>query len=261
MSGDTAKLDRSGRTAIVTGGGSGIGKAIAETCAANGASVMVNDIVGQRAEDTAAAIRDAGGDAVAAIADVGDENAVAGFVADAVDRWGKIDMVFSNAGIVDDMKNIEDATTEMWNKVMSANATGAFFVLRAVLPHMRKAGKGAIVVTASVAGLRGAAAGPIYTASKHAAVGLTKSVAWYYGDTNIRCNAICPGATETNISGDMGLDFFDKKGLSRVQPVMALCEKMSSAQQMADVAIFLASDSASHVNGAIIAADGGWMAG
>jgi NAD(P)-dependent dehydrogenase (short-subunit alcohol dehydrogenase family) len=253
--------DLSGRSAIVTGGGSGIGQAIALTLARCGASVMVNDFVAERADETVAMIHDAGGEAVAAVASVADENQVAGFVADAMERWGKIDILCSNAGLMCKMEYLEDTSTEMWNRIMGVNATGTFFVLRAVLPHMRKAKNGSIIVTSSAAGLRGGAAGPVYTASKHAAVGLTRNVAWYYGKDGIRCNAICPGATETNITGGLGLDMFDKEGLGRVLPIMSLCERIGEAQALADVAVFLASDAARHMNGVILPVDGGWMAG
>src|SRR3546814_2581566 len=133
-------------------------------------------------------------------------------------NWGKIDRLCNNAGINDEISLIEDVSTELWNRGFAVNVTGTFFVSRAVLPHMRQREKGVIVNTASVAGLRGGAAGGTYVASKHAVVGLTRSIAWSHGNEGIRCNAICPGAIETNINGGKGLKAFDQEGLKRALP-------------------------------------------
>lgn len=256
-----SKVDLTGRCAIVTGAGSGIGRAIALTLARSGAEVMVNDIIGERAEETVAMIAAAGGNALASVADIADENAVAGFVSDAVQRWGRIDILCNNAGIMDKIEFVEDVSTELWNRVFAVNVTGQFFVMRAALPHMRKAGKGAIVNTVSIAGLRGAAAGATYVASKHALAGLTKSVAWSHGNEGIRCNGICPGAIDTNITNGQGLEAFDEQGLARAWPVMALCERASGPQAIANAALFLVSDAAYYINGVMLPVDGGWMAG
>lgn len=253
--------DFKGRSIIVTGAGSGIGRAMATSFARAGAEVMVNDIIADRAHETVALIEQDGGAAVAAVADIADERAVAEFVEAAMARWGRIDVLCNNAGVMDEMSFLEDVSTELWNRVFAVNVTGTFFVSRAVLPHMRKRQKGAIVNTASVAGLRGAAAGGTYVASKHAVVGLTRSIAWSHGNEGIRCNAICPGAIETNITGGKGLEAFDQVGLQRALPVMSLCERSSGPEAIANTAIFLASDAAFYVNGAIIPVDGGWMAG
>ena len=254
-------VDLTGRFAIVTGAGSGIGRAMATTFARAGATVMVNDIIADRAHETVALIAGEGGSAVAAVADIADEVAVEGFVVDAITRWGQIDIVCNNAGIMDKLELAPDVSTELWQRVMAVNVTGHFFVSRAVLPHMRARRYGVIVNTCSVAGLRGGAAGVAYVASKHAAIGLTRSIAWSHGGEGIRCNAICPGATETNITGGLGRDAFDPAGLARALPVMALSERSTAPQVMAETALFLVSDAAAYINGAIIPVDGGWMAG
>ncbi len=255
------KVDLGGRNAIVTGAGSGIGRAIALTLARSGAEVLVNDIIGERVEETVAMIAAAGGRAAGNVADIADETAVTGLAADAMERWGKIDILCNNAGIMDNIEFVEDVSTELWNRVFAVNVTGQFFMMRAVLPHMRAARKGSIVNTVSVAGLRGAAAGATYVASKHAMAGLTKSVAWSHANEGIRCNGICPGAIETNITGGRGLDAFDKEGLARAWPIMALCERAAGPQAIANAALFLASDAAYYVNGVLLPVDGGWMAG
>jgi len=256
-----ATADLSGRSAIITGAGSGIGRAMALTMARSGAEILVNDIIAERVAETVALIEQAGGKALGAVGDVSIEADVQAFVDAAMTRWGKIDILCNNAGIMDDMSFLEDTSTDLWRRIFAVNVDGVFFAARAVLPHMRKAGKGAIVNTASVAGLRGGAAGGAYVASKHAVVGLTRSIAWSHGTEGVRCNAICPGAIETNITGGRGLEAFDPTGLARTLPVMALCEKAAGPQAIANVALFMASDAAFYMNGVVMPVDGGWMAG
>lgn len=255
-----ATIDLTGRTAIVTGSGSGIGRSTALNFARQGAEILVNDIIAERAHETVDLIEKEGGKAFAVVADISDEVAVAALVADAVGRWGRIDILVNNAGIMDEISFLEDVSTALWTRVFEVNVNGVFFMLRAVLPHMRAAGKGAIVNIASEAGLRGGAAGGTYVASKHAVVGLTRSTAWNHSQEGIRCNAICPGAIETNISGGKGFDAFDPKGLARALPVMALCEQPAPPQAIANAALFLVSDAAFYVNGLIMPVDGGWYA-
>lgn len=254
-------VDLSGRGVIVTGAGSGIGRAIAETFARSGADVMVQDISAKGAEETVALIAAAGGKAFAHIADISDETAAGGIVDEAARRWGKVDVVVNNAGIMDRMEFLEDVKTDLWNRVFAVNVNGPFFVLRKALPLMRAAGAGAIVNIASEAGIRGGCAGGAYTASKHAVVGLTRSVAWTHADEGIRCNAICPGPIATNISdGRPPEEIFDLKGLQRYGKMMGLLTRNAGPQAIANAALFLASDAAYFVNGVIMPVDGGWSA-
>ena len=254
-------VDLSGRSAIVTGAGSGIGRAIALTFARNGADVLVNDIDAERAEETVAMISQAGGNAVVNVGDVADEATAHAFVAEAIKHWGKIDILCNNAGIMDKIELVQDVAADFWSRVFAVNVNGPFFGMRAALPHMRERKSGAIVNTCSVASLRGGAAGATYVASKHALAGLTQSVAWSHGREGIRCNGICPGAVETNISGEQGLGGFNKEGLALARPVMALCDRRVGPQAMANAALFLVSDAAYFVNGVLLPVDGGWMAG
>ncbi|GIH80549.1 SDR family NAD(P)-dependent oxidoreductase [Planobispora longispora] len=242
------------RIALITGAGSGIGRAMAVAFAKAGARVVVCDVDLASAERTAADIGDA---AVAAAADVSDETSVAALVETAIGAYGRIDVLCNNAGIMDTMALPADVTVGQWERVLRVNLTGTFLVTHAVLPHMLAQGGGAIVNTASEAGIRGGAAGVAYTASKHGVVGLTRSIAWAYAKDGIRCNAILPGPTATGIAANLS---FDPAGLNRLAPVLALGERMAQPEQMADAALFLASEAASFVNGAIVPVDGGWSA-
>ncbi|MEV0612737.1 glucose 1-dehydrogenase [Nonomuraea sp. NPDC050404] len=242
------------RVILITGAGSGIGRAMAIAFAKAGGRVVACDIDLANAEQTAAEIGDA---ALAVRADIADEASVAALVEAALGAYGRIDVLCNNAGIMDTMALPADIPIEQWERVLRVNLTGTFLVTHAVLPHMLGQGRGAIVNTASEAGIRGGAAGAAYTASKHGVVGLTKSVAWAYAKDGIRCNAILPGPTMTNIATGGS---FDPTGAARLGPVLALGESLAQPEQMADAALFLASEAASFVNGAILPVDGGWSA-
>ncbi|MCC5575780.1 glucose 1-dehydrogenase [Microtetraspora sp. AC03309] len=243
------------RVSLITGAGSGIGRAMALAFAKAGARVVACDINAESADRTATEIGDA---AIAVAADISDEAAVTALVERAIGEYGRIDVLCNNAGIMDDMALPADVTLQQWERVLRVNLTGTFLLTHAVLPHMLAQGAGAIVNTASEAGIRGGAAGAAYTASKHGVVGLTRSVAWAYAKDGIRCNAILPGPTMTGIVESAAS--FDPTGLARLAPVLALGESMAQPEQMADAALFLASGAASFINGAIIPVDGGWSA-
>lgn len=242
------------RIILITGAGSGIGRAMAIAFAKAGARVVCCDISEERAERTAAGIGDG---ATAVTADIGDEGSVTALAEAAIGAYGRIDVLCNNAGIMDNMALPADISVEQWERVLRINLTGTFLVTHAVLPHMLSQGRGVIVNTASEAGIRGGAAGAAYTASKHGVVGLTRSVAWAYAKDGIRCNAILPGPTMTNIADGAA---FDPAGAARLRPVLALGERLAQPEQMAEAALFLASEAASFINGAIVPVDGGWSA-
>jgi NAD(P)-dependent dehydrogenase (short-subunit alcohol dehydrogenase family) len=183
-----------GQVSLVTGAGSGIGRAMAVAFAKAGAHVVAADINLAGAARTAAEIGDA---AIAMNADISSETSVEVLVARALDSFGHLDVLCNNAGIIDSLALPADMTLAEWERVLLINLTGPFLVTHAVLPHMLSRGSGVIVNTASEAGIRGGAAGAAYTASKHGLIGLTRSVAWAYANDGIRCNAIVPGPTET----------------------------------------------------------------
>ncbi|QUT07844.1 3-oxoacyl-ACP reductase FabG [Sphingobium phenoxybenzoativorans] len=255
------QVDLTGQSAIVTGAGSGIGRSIAETLAQNGAKVVVHDIDGARAETVADTITQQGGIAHPVVADIADEDAVTAMVAETMARWGRIDICCNNAGILDDLLPVHRMSTALWDRVIAVNLTGPFLLTRAVLPIMQAQHHGVIVNTSSVAGLRGGISGSAYSTAKTGLIGLTKSVAWTYSPDGVRCNAICPGLTDTDIAKGKDFKEFDLADVGRLVPIMSLPQRKAAPQEIANLVLFLASDAASFINGTIIPVDDGLSAG
>ncbi|NUU20125.1 MAG: SDR family oxidoreductase, partial [Streptomycetaceae bacterium] len=202
--------DQSGRSVLVTGGGSGIGRAMAVAFAAQDDRVVVADLSEETAAKTVAEIEAAGGTAKAVQVDVANEESVAAMVAAAVAAHGGLDVLCNNAGVLDSMGLLEDIALAEWQRTIGVNLTGVFLVARAAMPHLLES-KGSIINTASEAGIRGGCGGPSYTASKHGVVGLTRSIAYMYREQGVRCNAICPGGVNTNIvQGEMSEQGFNR---------------------------------------------------
>jgi NAD(P)-dependent dehydrogenase (short-subunit alcohol dehydrogenase family) len=248
------------KVAIVTGGGSGIGRVVVHLLLEAGARVCVCDLNAKSAEETLSLARADESRAMALQMDVCREDDAARVVKTALDRWGQLDVLCSNAGILDRSERAGDLSLEMWERVMRVNSTGAFLMSRAVLPHMAEKKRGAIVNTASAAGIRGGAAAAAYTASKHAVVGLTRNVAIMYRQDGIRCNAVCPGATNTNIA-DSIVGSLDPVGWASLTPITDAMGPIVDPAEMARPIVFLASEAARHISGAIVPVDGGWSAG
>jgi NAD(P)-dependent dehydrogenase (short-subunit alcohol dehydrogenase family) len=245
----------SARVCVVTGAASGIGAEIVRQLAAQGDAVVAVDL--ERA-DPAAFAEGVEGDVKGVACDVGDRAQVEAMVASTIERHGTLGVLFNNAGVMDDFSGVAAVTDELWERNLRVNVTGPMYACRAALPSMLEAGKGVIVNTASAAGLRGGRAGVAYTASKHATLGLTRSIAFQYGARGIRCNAIAPGNTRpSRIMKGMA---FDEEGLATARPLLETVPPPTTPDRQAAAALFLASDAADYINGAVLVSDGGWLA-
>ncbi|WP_327672718.1 MULTISPECIES: SDR family NAD(P)-dependent oxidoreductase [unclassified Streptomyces] len=249
-----------GRTAVITGAASGIGRATARLFADAGAAVVVADLNAEGAEQTATDIGKQGGTALAVAGDLSDPAVITRLVAETNGRFGGTDILINNAGVTDSKAPPARVSDQEWERNVRINLTAPFLLTRAVLPHMLRQQHGVIVNVASEAGLRGGAAGIAYTAAKHGVVGMTKSLAAAYRLAGIRANAIAPGPVRTGITATAAP--VDPEGRDLLAPVleMGITIGVAEAEQIASVARFLASDAADNINGAIIPADGGWAA-
>jgi len=239
-----------GKTVVVTGAGSGIGRATASRVAREGGKVIAVDISKERLDEFAAEL--SGSDVVVVAGDITKPESVDAIVAAA---GGKIDALANVAGIMDDMTPLHEVTDAVWDRVMGVNVTGMFKLTRAVLPLMLEAGKGSVVNVASEAALRGSAAGLAYTASKNAVVGITKSSAFMYAGKNIRVNAVAPGPVATNIEAS----FASELGQERIGSLLETIPPVAEPAQLASSITWLLSDDATNVTGQILASDGGWQ--
>jgi len=250
----------SGKTAIVTGAGSGMGKAIAQLFAAEGCNVVATDIQQQRLTTLQTEIKAIGGEVTTLVADMAVEEDIERMMAAAVAAYGTLDILINNAGIMDHFAPVAELDNTMWEKVMNINVTGPMKAMRSALKIFLAKGSGSIVNIASIGGLYGARAGAAYTASKHALIGLTKNTGYIYAKTGIRCNAIAPGAVATNIADTIDMTRITALINDRIMAGMVLNAKTGEPADIAKAALFLASDDASFVNGAVLTADGGWTA-
>lgn len=247
------------KVAVITGSASGMGKSMALLFAKEGASVVVADINEAAVKAVTDEITAAGGQAKGVVANVSKEEDVASMIGTAVNSFGKLDILVNNAGIMDSMFTVENVTDELWHRVIDINVTGPMRAIRKAIPIMKQQGHGVIINTASVGGLYGSRAGAAYTASKHAVIGLTKNVGFQFGKLGIRCNAIAPGAVATSIG--VGGNQPDPYGMEQAAAGMGLQRmEIGDSNQIATVALFLASDDSSFVNGTVVTADGGWTA-
>lgn len=250
------------KVAIVTGAGAGLGKAIALLFAKHGAKVVAADINEQGLAELAQEISVAGGTVKTVKANMAMPGDIDAMVKAATENFGTVDILVNNAGVMDDFSPVVDVSDVLWDRVMKINVEGPFRAMRSVLKIMLEKGSGSIVNIASVGGLNGARAGAAYTAGKHALIGLTKNTGYMYAKKGIRCNVIAPGAMNTTIAATIDFEHLPALALvnERIMPGMALNPRGSEPVEVAQVALFLASEDASFVNGATIVADGGWTA-
>ncbi|PFH85777.1 SDR family oxidoreductase [Bacillus sp. AFS088145] len=246
------------KVAVVTGAGSGMGKAIAVLYAKEGAKVVVSDINVDAANVTVEEIKSNGGDAIAVMANVALENDIQNLIDSAVNTFGTVDILVNNAGIMDNFEPAGYIEDDKWERVFAVNTTSVMRSTRKVLPIFLEKEQGVIINVASAGGLQGARAGAAYTASKHAVVGFTKNTGFMYATNGIRCNAIAPGGVETNIGSSMtNINHF---GMGRIQAGLGVNPRVGKPEEIAEIALFLASDESSFVNGTVITGDAGWTA-
>jgi NAD(P)-dependent dehydrogenase (short-subunit alcohol dehydrogenase family) len=248
------KLDE--RVAIVTGAGSGMGRAIAQEFGANGATVVAVDVRAEPVRETVELLGDGRG--IAEVADVSVRDDVEGVVARTLERHGRVDILCNNAGVLDDYTPAHETSDELWQRTMAINITGPFLFSRAVLTPMMAQRKGVIINTASISSFVAGGGGAAYTASKHALLGLTRQLAFDYGKHGIRANAICPGAIQTGMTGHL----LTPEGRNpHVDAAIASTPagRWGRPEEIAHMALFLASDDAGFIHGAAFAVDGGWL--
>jgi NAD(P)-dependent dehydrogenase (short-subunit alcohol dehydrogenase family) len=246
-----------GKVALVTGASSGIGRATALAFAREGAKVVVADVTVEGGEETVVQVKKAGGEAIFVKTDVSKAVEVEALVAKAVATYGRLDCAHNNAGIAGNAKTVVDDTEDNWDRILAINLKGVWLCMKYEIAHMLKQGGGAIVNTASGAGLIGVRRGGAYVASKHGVVGLTKTAALEYAKAGIRVNCVCPGPIDTPMLQGIG-------GSNQV-----VIERMVAAQpggrlgkpaEIAEAAVWLCSDAASFVTGLPMPVDGGYTA-
>jgi 3-oxoacyl-[acyl-carrier protein] reductase len=239
------------RVVLITGAGSGMGRAMAHEFAAAGASVAALDINGETAAATA---RSVGDGALAVQADVGAADDVSRALRAVLHAFGRVDVLCNNAGILDGYADALNTSDELWQRVLATNLTGPFLMSRAVLPHMLERGAGVIINTGSTSAFVAGGGGAAYTASKHGIVGLTKQLAYNFGKQGVRVNAICPGATRTGMTADL---MEDEHVGALIDATIA--QRWAEPEEIARLAVYLASDDASFAHGAAFVLDGGWL--
>jgi NAD(P)-dependent dehydrogenase (short-subunit alcohol dehydrogenase family) len=245
-----------GKVALITGGNAGIGRAAALEFAKHGAKVVVSGRREKEGHDVIAEIKALGGEAIFVKTDVSKESDVKVMIAQTLAAFGRLDFAFNNAGVEQALTPLPDQTEETYDQIMNVNVKGVWLSLKHEIPAMLKTDGGAIVNNSSVAGLIGFAMAPVYVASKHAVIGLTKSVALEYAKQNIRVNAVAPGAIETRMFRDFATAPEVRQMLESAQPM----GRIGQPQEIASTVVWLCSDGASFVNGQTFPIDGGYTA-
>ncbi len=245
------------KVALVTGGGSGIGRATALAFARDGAKVVVADIVVEGGEETVQQITAGGGAATFVKADIAQASDVEALVNRAVETYGRIDCAFNNAGIEGEISPIIECSEANWDRVVSIDLKGVWLCLKYEIPQMLKQGSGAIVNTASVAGLVGFQGIAPYVAAKHGVVGLTKTAALEYAKSGIRVNAVCPGVIDTPM---VQRAFGQSPQMAELAAAAEPIGRLGKPEEIAEAVVWLCSDAASFVTGHPMTVDGGLVA-
>ena len=239
------------KTAIITGGGSGFGRETAIKLAKKGTNISIVDLSKETGEETVRICKELGSDAIFIQADVSKVEDVQRYVTETLNHFGKIDLFFNNAGISGSGVRTIECSIDEFNSIVNVNLKGVFYGLKFVATEMLKTGGGVIVNTASLGGLKGMPTLGVYSATKHAVIGLTKTIAGEYGRENIRINAIAPGTNETPM-----VKAFPPEAIKAMAEAVPM-GRLGQPHEVADVVAFLLSDESSYIHGAVISIDGG----
>lgn len=242
---------------IITGASSGLGKETASLYAQEGAKVVAVARRMEKLKELANESKGFPGEIIPYQADVGIGEDIEDIVAFTLEKYGQVDVLVNNAGIIDGHMPAGDMTDEMWDNVININLTAPMKLTRAVLSSMLKRETGNIINVSSVGGLNGGRGGAAYVSTKHALIGLTKNVGFVYADKGIRCNAISPGSVPTEIGSSGSVN---ELGLSKIMSGFSNAPRMGTSKEIANILLFLASDESSLINGTVITADAGWTA-
>lgn len=245
-----------GKTALVTGAGSGIGRASALLFAQEGAKVVVSNRTERTGRETVRQIQEAGGTAAYFRADVSHPQDCLNLVRKTVEAYGRLDMAFNNAGVGGDLNPLADYRLEAWDQVISTNLSGVFYCMKYEIPEILRVGKGAIVNMSSILGEEGFGSAPAYTAAKHGVVGLTRSAALDYSARGIRINAVGPAFIETPMIEPVVSDAKSREALVALHPI----GRLGKPEEVAELVIWLCSDKASFITGSYYPVDGGYLA-
>ncbi|MGJ4961549.1 SDR family NAD(P)-dependent oxidoreductase [Bradyrhizobium sp. HKCCYLRH3061] len=247
-----------GKSVIITGAGSGIGRAASLMFTREGAQLIAVDR-SEGVKETVELVKQQGGIAEAVMADAGSEADVSGFIDRAVATYGKLDVIWANAGISGGLIPIAEQTVEHWQEILRINLIGPFLAVKYAMPHMVRQQRGAIVCTASVAGLKSGASGHPYAASKAGVISLVQTTAYSLSGTGVRINAVCPGLIETGMTKPI-FDGAKERGTEGKIGQLNPLKRAGQPHEIAAMALFLASDEASYVNGQAFPVDGGLTA-
>jgi len=246
-----------GKVVVITGAGSGMGRAASIIFAQEGAKVVAVDYVGETAEETVRMVKEKDGEAIAVKADVSHWDDVNKAVEAAVEHYGKLDIMVNNAGVFDGFKPCLETDEALWDRIININLKGVFYGCKRAIQQFLSQGNGGVIVnTASVAGLGAMAGGTAYTASKHGVVGLTKQIACEYASQGIRVNAVCPGGIVTGMTRDLLSDPQTDQLIKQTTPL----GRWGEPEEIAEAILFLASDASSYITGEALRVDGGWRA-
>jgi NAD(P)-dependent dehydrogenase (short-subunit alcohol dehydrogenase family) len=247
-----------GKSVIITGAGSGIGRAASLLFTKEGARLIAVDR-SESVTETAKLVSDSGGTVEAVMADAGSESDVKAFIDKAVSKYGRLDAIWANAGVSGGLVPLAEQTVEQWQEVLRINLIGPFLAVKHSMPHMIKQKSGAIVLTASVAGLKAGASGHPYAASKAGVISLVQTTAYSLSGTGVRINAVCPGLIETGMTKPI-FDNAKQRGTDGKIGQLNPLKRAGQPHELAAMGLFLASDEASYVNGQAIPVDGGLTA-